>query len=363
MDEIAPPNLAESWDNPGLQIGDRTWPVNKIVLALDASTHVVSAACKEKANLLITHHPLIFKAPRSIDFNTPLGKIIQTCITHRLSVFSAHTNYDSVSGGVNDILAKKIGLTHLLPLQPAPSATSEKYKLVVFTPAAHQERVREALFRSGCGHIGNYSGCSFAVNGLGTFYPEKGATPFTGQPERLNQVEEVRMESVLARESITATIENVKKVHPYETVAYDLYPLFSEAGAHGLGRVGELPEAIPFETFVSEMKTRLGLQTVKTTGASSHLVKKVALCSGSGSSLLSHFFQSGADCYVSGDLRYHDAKLIEEKGKLMADIGHFASEHIVLEALKHKLQTIFSERKIEVDIQCCDLEKDPFHYM
>lgn len=363
LDGIAPPYLAESWDNPGLQLGDRSWPVHKIVLALDASTHVVSAACKEKADLLVTHHPLIFKPLRSIDLDTHVGKIVHMCMTNKMAIFAAHTNYDSVSGGVNDILARKIGLDQVRPLSPSSATRPASYKFVVFVPVEYQEKVREALFNSGCGHIGNYSGCSFSVKGCGTFYPEKGSMPFFGHPESLNKVDEVRIEALVPRESIAETIKNIKMVHPYETVAYDLYPLYSGANTEGLGRVGYLSEPFSFDAFVAMIKNRLNISTAKVTGRSDQIVERVALCSGGGSSLINHFIQSGADCYVSGDLHYHDATLIEEQGKLLVDIGHFPSEQVALDALKHQLKSIFSEREMPIEIECCDLEKDPFRYI
>jgi len=363
MNEIAPPFLSESWDNSGLQVGDRNWTVKKICLALDATTDVVERAVKDNIDLLITHHPLIFKSIKAIDLQTPLGRIINLCLNHKLAVFSAHTNYDSATGGVNDALAEKIGLTRLLPLCQTRSDKPETYKFIVYVPKDYKDQILESLFQSGCGNIGNYSSCSFSVEGTGTFKPGETSNPSTGSKGMLNHVEEVRIEAVIEKDKIAQTILNVNKVHPYETVAYDIYPLVPDMSGEGLGRIGELPQTISFQSFVSTIKANLNIKTVKTAGPMNQQIRKVVVCSGSGGSLIDRFFQSGADCYVSGDLHYHDAKLIAENGKTMIDIGHFSSEHMVLDVLKHKLLNGMTEKKINIDITCSDLEKDPFHYM
>lgn len=360
---IAPIALSESWDNSGLQVGDPSWPVQRIVLALDPTLDVIDDACRRKADLLITHHPLIFKPLKSIDLSTTVGKAIRKCLSNKLALLSAHTNLDSVNGGVNDVLARKIGLDHLVPLVPTTSAPPEKYKFTVYVPESHKDKVMDALFKSGCGIIGDYTCCAYYGKGTGTFLPGEATHPATGTRGTLNHVDECRIESVIEKHAIPGAIAGMKQCHPYETPAYDIYPLFSGSTGEGLGRVGRLKPPMRFEDFSLKVKEALGVHMLKTVGRGERMVEKVAVCSGSGSSLIGRAVSSGVDVYVSGDLHYHDARLMEEQDLCMIDAGHFPSEHIVLEALKQAILEKLGKNNEHVQIICCDLERDPFQYI
>jgi dinuclear metal center YbgI/SA1388 family protein len=262
MEEIAPTDLAESWDNVGLQVGQMDWPVSSIQIALDPSAYVVTAACAQKISLLITHHPLLFRPLARIDFSTPVGMIIRMAWENRMAILAAHTNLDSVQGGLNDLLAQKLGLSHLRPLRPAQ--------------------------------------------------PNQGST------------------------------------------------LLTQKDTCGIGRLGALPQAVSLSALAELIKTKMNLTRVSVAGDLDMPVKQVALCTGSGASLMKDFFQSEASVYISGDLRYHDARSVEDAGLGLIDIGHFASEHIMVHDLRQRLQECCTAKGYDVQVEACQLEKNPF---
>lgn len=270
MDRLVPPWLAEEWDNVGLQIGDPQRPVQRIWIALDPGAEVIEAACKNKVDLLITHHPLIFRPLKSIDFGTPGGSIIQMAAQHYLAIFAAHTNFDIVSDGVNDILAQRLGIQHLEILQP------------------------------------------------------------------------VKVE-VPTRKDVRSPA--------------------SDEVAYGIGRIGLLDKPSSLNALVSMVKKKLKLNFVKVAGDLKMKISRVALCSGSGSSLVPAFLASEAEVYISGDIHYHNARDAESVQRAIIDIGHFASEHLMVEALAQLLAQLIKEAGINAKIKACTIEKDPFRYL
>ncbi len=358
MESVAPSRLAEDWDNVGLQIGDGSQPVETIRVALDPTPDVVKSASKDDVDLLITHHPLIFHPVRSIDLDTPMGYIIQTAMQSRMAIYSAHTNLDSAMGGLNDVLANRIGLEDLKVL--GKSRGNENYKLVFYVPSTHQQSVLNSLFETNAGEIGNYSCCSFRNKGEGTYMPGPLSKPFSGKIGEISHSDEVRIETVVRKNDVTGVIEHIKKNHPYETMAYDIYPLLSYNRRHGIGRIGELDNSMNLKAFALSIKTKLGLKHLKVAGNLDLMIKRVAVCSGSGSGLINQFVASGAQVYVSGDLGYHDARTVEALNLGIIDIGHFASEHLIVDVLTRRLIQILSEAGIEVKVEADKLEHEPF---
>lgn len=358
MEELAPSRLAESWDTVGLQVGRKDWPVRTIWVALDPLPEVVAAACDQDVDLLITHHPLLFKPLKCLDFNSPTGSILYQSAVHRLAVYCAHTNLDKVSGGLNDILAKRIGLEQVDVLAPAEDA--ESCKLVLYVPADHEQQVLNALFQSSAGIIGQYSCCTFRNAGKGSFLPANQSRPYIGRPGEISHVDEIRIETLVRKKDIAAVLSKVRSHHPYQTMAYDVYPLLPVEIGHGFGRIGKVPEPINLLQFANIVKKKLSLTDVKITGKPDMMVQRAAVCSGSGSSLLNAFFSSTADVYISGDLRYHDARAAESAEKALIDIGHFSSEHLIIEPVCDYLRGQISSACWEVRVEACQLEKDPF---
>jgi len=358
MEAIAPTGMAEAWDNVGLQVGERKWPVKSIWVALDPTLAVVTQACKKGADLLITHHPLIFSPLRSIDTETPIGKIIETAMHHQLAIFAAHTNLDSAAGGLNEKLAVWMGLKNLNVLYQ--QIRNDFLKLVFFVPVSDEKKVLSALFDTPAGRIGDYTGCSFRVQGKGTFKPGPSTTPFIGKRGEISHVEEIRIETVLQKNDIPAVLEHIKACHPYETMAYDIYPLHMTAISQGLGRIGELENETKLFVLAEKIKKVLQIESVRIVGKPDYNVKRVAVSTGSGSSLVDSFLSSGADVFISGDLHYHNARAVEAAGLALIDVGHFASERIVIDVLAEQLRKNLNEKRLDVKIHKSKIEMDPF---
>lgn len=361
LDHLAPPRLAESWDNVGLQIGNRNWPVKKVWTALDPLPEVVARACENDVDLLVTHHPLFFKPVKQIDCDSPLGRIAEMALSRRLAIFSAHTNLDSAPGGVNDVLAGRMGLRTVRVL--AGPADADMCKLAVFVPSNRVKAILDTLFALDAGRMGNYSCCTFRCEGVGTFLPGEGASPAIGKTGALTEVQESRIEILVANGDLDAVVEAVKKVHPYESMAYDVYPLTVRDPRTGLGRVGTLASPLALDAFAAKLKAALNLPTVKVVGNADLMVETVAVCSGSGSSLLTAAIASGAQVYVSGDLGYHSARDAQQAGIGLIDIGHFGSEHLVVDVLAASIRDALKASGISATVEAADTETDPFHYL
>lgn len=358
MEELAPSRLAESWDPVGLQVGRKDWPVRLIWVALDPLPEVVALSCDQHVDLLITHHPLLFQPVKNLDFNSPIGSILYQSAVHQLAVYCAHTNLDKVSGGLNDILAQRIGLDQVDVLAPGDDA--ESCKLVLFVPADYEQQVLNALFQTSAGIIGEYSCCAFRNAGKGSFLPGGHARPFIGKPGEISHVDEIRIETLVRKKDISAVLSHVRSHHPYQTMAFDVYPLLSVESRHGFGRTGTITEPMNLFQFAQTVKEKLCLSSIKISGKPDMMVQRAAVCSGSGSSFLNAFFASTADVYISGDLRYHDARAAETAGKALLDIGHFSSEHLMIEPICDYLRRRISSASWEVRVEACQLEKDPF---
>lgn len=361
MEEVAPACLAQDWDNIGLQVGHRAWPVDKIWVALDPTDELVTEACQQGVSLLITHHPLIFNPVASVDLETSTGKIIQAALQKKLAIFCAHTNLDSAIGGVNDVLAERIGLHDTRVLKPAGGV--DLYKLVVFVPVGYEEKILDVIFESGAGTTEKYTHVSFRTKGVGTFKPGLTAKPFKGRVGEISHSSEYRIEALVRESDLSRVIKSLERAHPYEEMAYDVYPTGVQGSRVGLGRIGNLERDLTLEALAQRVKEALGLDTVKAAGDPRQTIRRAAVCSGSGRSLLGDFLASDAQVYVSGDLGYHDGRRVEALGRALIDIGHFASEHLVVESLAAGLKKALSTRGYAVNIEAYAQEQDCFYYL
>lgn len=358
MAEFAPPRLAEDWDNTGLQFGGRGWQVGRVFIALEPTLAAVNQACEAGADMLITHHPLIFKPLSSVDVDSPTGAIIDTAARNQLAIFAAHTNLDSAEGGVNDVLCRELGISNPSVLCPAPGA--EHYKVVVFVPEDYAGAVIEAICSSPAGRIGNYSCCTFRSRGLGTFMPGEGADPWDGIVGELAEAQEVRLETVVEKTGLQQAIEQIRAAHPYETMAYDVFPLAQQQTREGLGRVGDVDPPGELAGLARRIKEKLALSSVKFSGPADLKIEKAAVCSGSGGGVLGQFLATDAQVLISGDLRYHDAVTACENGRAIIDIGHFASERLILPVIRQRLQDAFRRADGDVSVTVMQDEADPF---
>ncbi len=357
INKIAPQALAEEWDAVGLQVGDPAAPVSRIMTALDPGESAVAAAIANRCQLLVTHHPFIFKPLPRLSAADPTTARIFRAIKNNLAVVSLHTNYDSAEGGLNDLLAERIGVGSCRPL--VETVREELVKLAVFVPKGFESRVMEALFRFS-GVMGNYRDCSFRVDGSGTFLPLEGAKPFQGEIGIRECAQEARIEVLLRSADLGKATEALKAAHPYEEPAYDLYPLLNKGKGFGLGRIGLLERAAPLAEYAAAVRASLGVPAVRYVGDPLLSIRRVALCSGSGASFMHEAKRRGADLLVTGDIKYHEARTAQELGLALVDAGHFGTEIIAAQGLATRITGECRHRKYEVEVLCCRDELDPF---
>jgi dinuclear metal center YbgI/SA1388 family protein len=351
--------LAEDGDNIGLQVGSLSTGIEKVLVTLEATTEVISEAVKEKAQLIVSHHPLIRDPLTRIDYDSFPASLAVRLIENRVHLFAVHTNMDAAAGGVNDLLAEQLGLAGVSVLRPAPQ--EKLYKLVVFIPRGHEDGVRQAICNAGAGWIGNYDECTFQANGMGTFRPLPGTNPFLGRIGALEQAEESRLETVVPETRLKAVVRAMLAAHPYEEVAYDLYRIKHRAPSKaGLGRSGRLPDPMPLRAFADQIRDALGLQVVRLVGDPERLVSVVALCGGGGMSLLKRAIEAGADVYVTGDVKHHDALNALGQGIAIVDAGHHATEKIIVPAIAEYLTKKAAMAGEQLQILISRINTDPF---
>lgn len=340
LETVAPPGAQASWDNSGWQVGDPAEAATGVVVALDVTHAVVDEAVARGANLIVTHHPLVFpKLTRVVAGAGPSGlayRLARAGVAH----YALHTNLDASPGGVSFALAERLGLRDVRVLHPL---TESLFKLVTFAPPSHAAAVREALARAGAGEIGRYTDCAFSSEGTGAFRPEAGADPFTGTVAgMLETAPEVRVEVQLPRWSLARVVEALRAAHPYEEVAYDVYPVVQPETRYGYGALGTLPEAMPREAFLAHVCERLETSAVRATEAAGP-IHTVAVCGGSGHDFLPDALRARADAYVTADVTYHrffDALGADGRPRLLyVDAGHFETERHTEAMIVRLLQT------------------------
>jgi len=354
IEKFAPKSLAQEWDNVGLQVGSANAEISKVLVCLDLTDDILEEAISQGANLIITHHPLIFKPQKKISLDTPLGKKIAKLIKHDLVVYSAHTNLDITWGGVNDVLVEKLGL--LKPEVLVPTGRENLYKLVVFVPAGYEEKVKEALASNGAGWLGNYSHCFFQNSGIGNFKPLEGSNPFLGSMGKIEEAQEYRLETIVPEKHLKQALQAMLKCHPYEEVAYDCYLLNNEGKKFGLGRVGYLPDPLTLEQLLVRVKEALGVSWLRVVGDLDSQIKKVAVCGGSGGNLVSAAAFQGAQVLLTGDVKYHEARDAQDLNLNIIDAGHDLTEQVVIPTL---VEYLMQELKGKIDIIGLDSSVKP----
>ncbi|WP_438446244.1 Nif3-like dinuclear metal center hexameric protein [Gorillibacterium sp. sgz5001074] len=320
MEELAPKHYAVPDDKIGLQLGSLRQEVRKVLVTLDVTEEVAEEAIREGAELIIAHHPIIYRPLSHLQSDTPAGRLYTKLIKHDIAVYIAHTNLDVAEGGVNDLMAEALELTDLRPLEEIH--TEKLKKLVVFVPETHHAQVQQAVFAAGAGWIGRYSHCSFNIEGKGTFLPQEGTDPYIGRQGRFEQVAEIRLETIVPESAEKRVVQAMLKAHPYEEVAYDLYPMDLKGRTFGLGRVGKLTEAVTLREMAEQVKTAFGVPFLRMVGSPDRPVRKVAVLGGSGSRYTRHAIFAGADVLVTGDIDYHTAHDALAAGLAILDPGH-----------------------------------------
>ncbi|MRG86616.1 Nif3-like dinuclear metal center hexameric protein [Salinibacillus xinjiangensis] len=355
-----PKSLAMDGDKIGLHVGTLNKKVNKVMVTLDVLENVVDEAIENEVDLIIAHHPFIFSPLKAIHQDQEKGRIIEKLIKHDIAVYVAHTNLDMANGGVNDMLMDALGIQdHKVLIQ---MGNEELIKIVIFVPDSHQEEVRNALGESGAGHIGLYSHCTFQSPGQGTFKPLEGTNPYIGSKGELEKVDEVRMETILPKSILPQVLKAAQEAHPYEEMAYDLYPLQNEGNAYGLGRIGKLKEAMTLEDFAEHVKSSLDLPALRVVGNLKRKVQTIGVIGGDGNKFVSQVKRKGADVFITGDLYYHTAHDAMGIGLNVIDPGHHI-EKVMKDGVKHKLEKECKDKNYDIDIITSKANTEPFQFL
>lgn len=362
LDELYPQRWAEDWDAVGLVCGDPSAPVGTVLLAVDPVGDVVAQAVDAGADLLVVHHPLLLRGVHGVPATTPKGRAVHELVRAGCALYVAHTNADSARPGVSDALARVLGLTDLVPLSAAPADALDK--LVTFVPPEHAERIVDALAAAGAGEVGEYERCAWTTSGHGTFTPGPSSAPAVGRPGERTDLVETRVEMVLPRTSRERVLGALRTEHPYETPAFDVHELAAWSGPRGIGRVGELEAATSLARFADVVAAALPhtAQGVRVAGDPDATVHRIAVCGGSGDSLFGAVRASGADAFVTADLRHHPASEAREESAggppYLVDVAHWASEWPWLHGAAERL----GSRLTTVDVRVSELRTDPWTF-
>jgi dinuclear metal center YbgI/SA1388 family protein len=333
LETWAPPVLQEDYDNSGLQVGDAQREVKAALIALDCTEEVVAEAVRRGCDLIIAHHPVIFRGLKSITGRNGVERTLLAAIRNNVAIYAIHTNLDNVISGVNAEIAARLGLQNVEVLDPK---RDQLRKLVVFVPTAHAEAVRSAMFAAGAGRIGNYDECSFGAEGHGTFRGGEGSKAFVGEKGVRHTEPEVRIETILHAPAERAVVQALLTAHPYEEVAYDIHPLANNFKGVGSGAIGRLARPMDEGAFLAMVKEAFHAPVVKHTALRGKPVERVAVCGGSGAFLIGRAKAAGADAFVTADVKYH--QFFEAEGQLLlTDIGHFESEQFTMHLIQRHL--------------------------
>lgn len=360
MEQLAPKHVAEEGDKIGLQLGSLQKEITGVLIALDVTHEVVDEAIERGCNLIIAHHAIIFRPLQGVLTDTPMGKLYEKLIKHDIAVYISHTNLDVTEGGLNDWMAEALGIEGGVPLKDVH--TERLSKLVVFVPKDHHQKVLDAVLGAGAGWIGNYSHCSFNIEGYGTFIPQEGTDPYIGRQGKLERAEEIRIETIVPQGIQSKVVQAMLKAHPYEEVAYDLYAMDLKGRSFGLGRVGKLKEKTTLGAFVETVKEGLDVGSARVVGDPARSVRKVAVLGGSGAKFLSSAIRHGADVLVTGDIDYHTAHDALMAGVALIDPGH-NTEKIMKSKVCEWMAGKLAEHKYDTQVWASEVNTEPFRFV
>ncbi len=345
LNQISPFFLQEEYDNSGVQFADLDEDISKILLCLDVTEEILQEAIQEKCNVVLSHHPLFFQPlTRITKQNNPLAYKL---FYQHINLISVHTNFDLAENGLNDYVGQLLGLNKIVSLKSSPEKI---YKLAVYAPEQYHNSLQEALFRAGAGQIGNYNKTSFSLIGKGSFKPLEGTKPFIGQTGKRELVNEIKIETVFYERDLSKIIETIHKNHPYEEPVYDIYPLETHSSA-GIGMVAKLNKEKTLEIFSKKVKKQLGAPYLRIIRANQKKIQTVALCTGSGGSLLNQCINKQVDVFITGDIDYHEALRAKEMGLNIIDIEHFYTEQFFVPAIRKQLIQSQLPEKFLIDSQ------------
>lgn len=352
LEHFAPPALAAEWDNVGLLLGDRAAPVERVMTCLTVTPDSAAEAIADGVRLIVTHHPILFRGMKRLTTATPEGRMLLSLIQAGVAVYSPHTAFDNTADGINESLARRLGLTEVVPLRRHEKP--RQCKVVVFVPEADWGRVAEAMFAAGAGRIGQYSQCSFRQPGTGTFFGSESSNPTVGHKGRREEASEWRLEAVCPEAAVENVLAALRRAHSYEEPACDVYPLRPDPASSGDGRLGRLPQSLPLADFARQAKKQLRANFVQTVGEPARAVEQIAIACGAGSELLKDAIRSRADAFLTGELRFHDYLEAQNQGLALVLPGHYATERPAIEELAERLQKQFPTLRIHASRRECD---------
>ena len=355
LEEIAPLAYQEDYDNSGLIVGNQDMELSGALISLDCTESVIDEAIQLGFNLIISHHPIVFKGLKKFNGNSYVERVVMKAIKHDIAIYAIHTNLDHILQGVNKKICEKLDIRNVSILKVKGGLLK---KLVIFCPIADAENVRKVLFEAGAGMIGNYSECSFNVEGSGTFKAGIGSDPYVGEIGKQHHEAEVRIEVIYPVNMERVIIASLLGVHPYEEVAYDIYPLTNGFQEVGSGMIGNLESDWDELEFLKFVKEKLGAKVIRHTEIRSKKIRRVAVCGGSGSFLLQNALNAGADIFITADFKYHE--FFDAEGKLIiADVGHFESEQFTQELLLE----LITEKFCNFALRLTSQNTNPINYL
>ena len=357
LDLIIPPSLAAEWDNVGLLLGERSAAVTRVMTCLTVTPESAAEAIETGAQLVVTHHPVLFRAVKRLTDATTEGRMLLSLIRAGVAVYSPHTAFDNAAGGINESLARNIGLTNLGPLRRREDARS--CKIVVFVPDKDLAKVSEAIFAAGAGQIGQYRECSFRLAGTGTFFGTEAANPTIGVKGRREEVSEWRLEVVCPERGVEAVVAAMRKAHSYEEPAYDVYALKPPSSPLGEGRVGELERPVSLGELAHSAKTALKAGAVQIVGDVGRAVQRVAVACGAAGEFLADAARARADVFLTGEMRFHDYLDAQARGMALLLPGHYATERFGVEELALRIRGQWPE----LEVWASRRESDPVHWV
>jgi dinuclear metal center YbgI/SA1388 family protein len=355
MHAWAPPEIAWEKDNIGLQVGDASARVRGILVTLDVTLPVIAEAASKGCNLIVSHHPLVFRPLRTVTPADPVGRCLGELVRRKIALVVAHTNLDFTLGGTSSALADALGLARQGFLKTPYALRS---KIVTFVPAADVDAVGRAMSEAGGGHIGDYDACSFRTEGTGTFLGGASTSPAVGRPGRFERVPETRLEMIVPRPALGKVIRALVRAHPYEEPAYDIIPLANTEEEYGMGVVGDMDRPLPLRRFLAEIRRALGNPSPRYTGDPAAVIRRVAVCGGSGSELLDDAIAAGADAFVTADVRYHAYRDAEGRIALI-DAGHYETEFPVVRAVVERLAAAVGTRGERIAVRGTQRSTNP----
>lgn len=355
IEELAPISLKEEYDNPGLQVGDSSIEATGALLCVDVTEAVVDEAIECGVNLIISHHPILFKGLKSVTGKNYIERLVIKAIKHDIVIYSAHTNLDNAYGGVNYRIAQNLNLSNVKILSPLKN---QLIKLIVFVPEVAADSVRLAMLNSGAGKIGDYDMCSYNMSGYGTFRACEGATPYCGEIGTTHKENEVRIEVILPIHLKNRVIDAMLNVHPYQEPAYDIIKLENVNSYAGSGVIGDLNEDIPVEDFLKRIKKVFNVESIKYSSIAKEKIKRVALCGGSGAFLINDAIRANADVFITGEIGYHNFFTAENK-ILLVEAGHYETE----QCIKDIFCDIITKKFSNFAVRYANVKINPINYL